>query len=204
MVTYIIANTKWASRNTFDLVDWESRHKAGTKITRTQRLTVFKLEFHLFETMAKRSKCEKYTSHSCPRCNQAMENFAHVLQCPNAQTTTLQSWETTKTQIQQKRSCLQVISKLEHGILLWLSNNTTIEWPDPIPNISDTIGHLIHSAFSKQCAIGWDQLFRGILSCLWGKAKQHLLPHQTIPNINQKKHYMDTQYAPSITYGNLV
>jgi hypothetical protein len=63
---YISKNAKWNSLTTFHTVDWHSRHQAAKKLKGENKLTVFKLEFGNFATMAKRHLYELDRSPPMP------------------------------------------------------------------------------------------------------------------------------------------
>ena len=55
-----IAKTGWDTKEIYDMVDWQARHRAGARIAGSSHKTKrFKLEFDLFATMKQRRKFEK-------------------------------------------------------------------------------------------------------------------------------------------------
>jgi hypothetical protein len=52
LTQYITNQSGWQNTDTFHSVDWEARSRAGILVPPGQRLTLFKLEFALFDTMS--------------------------------------------------------------------------------------------------------------------------------------------------------
>jgi hypothetical protein len=175
MIAYISKNANWHDISTFYNVDWHARHLASKRVTRTSKLTIFKLEFNLFATMAQRNKMDKTVAPTCPRCLQDDESFDHMLKCETIRTDTHKSWEISKEKLRTPQSCPAVLFHLEAGILSWLKGNMPITWQGIKPKKDDEIGSLIYSAFAEQGSIGWGQALRGRLSKRWGAANDRYL-----------------------------
>ncbi len=119
--------------------------------------------------MAQRYKFAQDSSNLCPRCNEALETFEHIIQCTESHDTTMNAWQTLQKEVVAPRMCHALFSKFEEGLTSWMSK-TDVQWKGDIPSIEDKVGNLIYLAYTDQTRIGWNQAIRGRISKRWGQA----------------------------------
>ena len=167
---YIIAKTRWDTKEVYDMVDWQARHRAGARIAgSSHKTTHFKLEFDLFAIMKQHRKFEKQNDRRCPRCGRCNEDLNHVIRCPCNTTYRNKLWMEMWTTIKGRQTCPYVIEVLRLGMETRFSKGE-VQWEGVIPPPNDTIGHTTFEVFIHQQDIGWDQAIQGRSSVNWGKA----------------------------------
>ena len=83
-IEYITQRAGWQDKETHHTIDWVACSRAGKQLSSGQGLTVFKLEFALFETMSQCHQMEQGIDHRCPGCQHFQETLVNVLCCPRA------------------------------------------------------------------------------------------------------------------------
>jgi hypothetical protein len=112
---------------------------------------------------------EKAMDHRYPRCQKFQETLTHVFQCPHGPSICSTAWAKTISTSKKTSTCPFIVATLGHSISQW-STGGPVQWQGPTPELDDSKGQVVFTAFQEQQSIGWEQASLGWLSKQWGRA----------------------------------
>jgi hypothetical protein len=151
----LMKDNKW-SKAQFDLVDWESYHKAILTVPRAHRTSIVKLSHQLWNTNHQNSKYYGQDA-SCHACSNHPETLDHVYTCSHPSVS-----EPRQEALQQFNQALGKISPSNIAETIIAGLNQWIAYPNNSSYVSPTAGSLlpqlakITAAFRAQTVLGWN------------------------------------------------
>ncbi len=92
-----------------------STPKQLQRMSRSHKLSLFKLEFDFFAAVSRHHLFDKNITDRCPCCLHTSETFDHVLHCPHIREETLQKWEALQEKLCSPWSCTPATKKVLSG-----------------------------------------------------------------------------------------
>jgi len=179
LIDHILKKTGW-TMSIFHGVDWESHHRASSRLPRFQCIGVTKM-VHNLSNMNRQNHLLYGMSDRCPCCRVEEETFEHVLRCPSE--ATLNHHNEALGRLEKSLEIMgtphQVIGVIKEGFRDWLDP----EFPSNCRSRPSTFGSLrpadillTKAYYTQFYTIGLYHFCLGHISREWQAAVQAFLP----------------------------
>ena len=181
--TYFIKKYDWLP-NTPDLIWWQAHGKSLASLPPADQRRVRKYIISWLPTCKRLFLFGDSPTPNCPSCHTVIESQLHLVQCTSdTRTTLMDRWLKDLNSFLSIERYTPLIIKaiINHHLEAIIYPHSV---PPPIPDYDSEV----HRAIIAQEKIGWQQLFYGRLSILWGSiVGRHLSYHQ----VNDKEMTID-------------
>ena len=166
-VEYWVDKKNRFTEESFFATDWHALEKAMDAVTTKRQQWVTKFESGCCATGKMMHIWKQRLIPNCPRCNAAVEDSSHILQCPSASSMTV--WETSMDKIKQwlidTHTCPDLSKILITALAQWKQGKDIVQ-----PN--NLQGERSYILWKEQLRIGWRNALGGSISKLWGEIQQ--------------------------------